>query len=88
MHNVEQRLAKCFSAVFPELSPQDIVQASPDTTGDSDSLTAVTLGALIHEEFGVDLDFANMEENLSYRGVLARLTDAIRNGIPIESVGG
>ena len=86
MRDVEQRLIKCFSAVFPELSPEEIVKATPNTTGDWDSLTVVTLLALIGEEFGVDLDSNAMADNFSFGDILVRVEKAVRNGIPVKSV--
>jgi acyl carrier protein len=76
MHDVEQKLTKCFSAVLPELSPEEIRRSTPNTTGDWDSLTVVTVMALIQEEFGVDLDVCDMAENFSFDSVLSRLTEA------------
>ena len=85
MHEVEQRLTKCFSAVLPELSPEEILRLTPNTNGDWDSLTMVTVMALIQEEFGVDLDVGDLAEDFSFGGVLARLTEALRNRLPVES---
>ena len=86
MSDVEQRLIKCFSAVFPELSPKQIVAATPNTNADWDSLTAVTLLAVIGEEFGVDLHSNGMGENCSFEDFLALVTEAVGNGIPVKPV--
>lgn len=82
MHDVRERLTKCFSAVFPELSPEEIVKASPNTTGAWDSLTAVTLMALIEEEFGIELEPSGMLEDMSFENVLARIAKAVESQIP------
>ena len=82
MHDVKERLTKCFSAVFPELSPEEIVKASPNTTGAWDSLTAVTLMALIEEEFGIELEPSGMLEDMAFENVLARIAKAVESQIP------
>lgn len=84
MHDVEQRLTKCFSAVFPELSPEEILKASPNTTGAWDSLTAVTLMALVEEEFRIALEPTDVESFESFEEILKRVNEAIRRG-PIGS---
>jgi acyl carrier protein len=85
MHDIEQRLTKCFSAVFPELSPEDIVKVTSDGARNWDSLSWVTLLAVVEEEFGVELDADGMESSISFGGVLARVREAVRNRIPVES---
>ena len=84
MHDVEQRLTKCFSAVFPELSPAEIVKATPNTTRDRDSLTTVTLLALIEEEFLIELEPNGAMDNLSFDNILAQVTKALEAQIPGE----
>ena len=70
MHNVGQRLTKCFSAVFPELTAEQIVQATSDGTTKWDSLSWVTLLAVVQEEFNIDLDVDGMEGRMSFEGIL------------------
>jgi acyl carrier protein len=81
-------LTKCFSAVFPELSPEEIVKTTVNTTGALDSLTAVTLLALIEEEFGVELEPDGVLENISFENILARVAKAVESEIPAESAHG
>ena len=88
MREIEQTLIKCFSAVFPEVSPEEIVKANQSTVGDWDSLTAVRLMALIQEEFGIDLYPDGVPEDLSFECILARVTEAVHSKLPMESAHG
>lgn len=85
MHDVKQKLSKCFSAVFPELSAEEIVKTSTCSAANCDSLSAVTLLALIQEEFGIDLEVDAMESFASFEGILKRVNQAIRSKPPIEN---
>jgi acyl carrier protein len=85
MHDVEQRLTKCFSAVFPELSPEEIVKATSEVTGNWDSMSAVTLLAVVQEEFGIDFEVDGVEDFASFEGILARVNEAIRSKATLGS---
>ena len=78
MHDVSQRLAKCFCAVFPELSPEDLGKINHYPAVDWDSLSAVTLLAVVQEEFGIDLEHLDME-SASFAEILKRVNEAIQN---------
>jgi len=52
----ENRLIRCFASVFPGLTPEEIRVASAESTGSWDSLTAVTLAAVIQEDFCIEID--------------------------------
>jgi acyl carrier protein len=84
MLDVRQRLAKCFSAVFPELSPEDFGETNDYPAVNCDSLSAVTLLAVVEEEFGIDLGLNDME-NASFPEILERVSEAIRNRAPVDS---
>jgi acyl carrier protein len=84
MHDVRQRLAKCFSAVFPELSPEDFGKANDRPAVDWDSLSAVTVLAVVQEEFGIDLELEDME-SASFPEILERVREAIQNKSPLDS---
>lgn len=84
MHDVKQKLSKCFSAVFPELSPEEITKASPNTLGAWDSLSAVTLMALVEEEFGISLEPNGELENMSFENLMARIAKSVESQIPAE----
>ena len=72
MQEVQQRLMRCFSAVFPQLTHEQMVKASA-SKGDWDSLTMVTLLALVEEEFGVILGVDDMETLISFDAILTRI---------------
>ena len=55
MSERENRLMRCFAAVFPELSPDEIPYVSSETTGHWDSLSMVTLISVVQEEFDLEI---------------------------------
>jgi acyl carrier protein len=73
MSEVQERLMRCFSAIFPALTPEEILTASPETTGAWDSLASVTLIGVIEEEFGVSIDLLEFGDISSFQGLLERL---------------
>lgn len=85
MEDVKEKLIKCFSAVFPELSPQEILTASASTTGAWDSLTAVTLLAVVEEEFGIELEPNGKLEDMSFESIQTRVTKVGESPVRAES---
>lgn len=69
MDNFEERLVHCFSSVFPGLSEGQIRDASVDSLPEWNSLAAVTLVALIQEEFGVQVNLADLPNLVSFSAV-------------------
>jgi acyl carrier protein len=76
MGSVEARLTRCFSAVFPGLSEQEMAAASPDNVESWDSVSSITLVALVEEEFGIKVDTSVMERFASFRSILEYLGSA------------
>ncbi len=70
MPDTRERLIRCFAAVFPKLSQQQIARASPATVTAWDSVASVTLVTLIEEEFHVQIATADMDELVSFEQVL------------------
>lgn len=70
MHDVEARLARCFAAVFPDISEHHIANASLDTVEGWDSVAAATLVTTVEEEFGIEFDSEILENLTSYRSIL------------------
>lgn len=70
MSDVQTRLAKCFTAVFPDLSPEEILRASPASVGNWDSLAALTLLSVIEEEFQIEVAPEDLEHLISFELVL------------------
>ena len=56
MREQENRLVRCFASVFPWLAPEEIRNLSAESAESWDSLSAVTLTAVVQEEFGLDID--------------------------------
>jgi len=70
MGDMEKRLAACFSDVLPELTAEEISQAGADSVVGWDSVTTVTLIAVIEEEFGVDIEIEDPAQFDSFQGIL------------------
>lgn len=66
----EQRLRRCFQAVFPLLGEEEIDIATPESVPQWDSIATVRLATAVEEEFSVELE---LESNLSFRGILSSL---------------
>jgi len=60
------RLVRCFASVFPELSESEIRTASTETVAEWDSLAAVTLMAVVEEEFATRISDFDLPELGSY----------------------
>lgn len=70
MDKVQKRLARCFSAVFPELVSEAILHAAPSTISRWDSLATATLLAVVEQEFGVEIDLEQLEGIVSFDQLL------------------
>jgi acyl carrier protein len=73
MDDAQIHLVKCFSAVFPTLSPSEMLQASTTTVRVWDSVASVTLFAMIEEEYGIEIDMNELTEMTSFERILAYL---------------
>lgn len=62
MSDVNERLVRCFAAVFPDLPPSEVERASVETVAEWDSLAALTLVAVVEEEFGVQIHDGDLAE--------------------------
>lgn len=69
MGELQDRLLRCFSSVFPNLSPDQLCLASAQTVPEWDSLAAVTLVAVLQEEFAVQIDFGDLPRLESFEAV-------------------
>jgi len=77
MFDQGDRLARCFASVFPTLTMEEIRQLSFHETGVLDSLSIVTLAAVIQEEFNVEIDpsyFSNVDSFESLESYVRRLS--------------
>lgn len=73
MNDLSQRLAGCFSSAFPQLSAEEIQQASTETLAQWDSMALVLLTSLVEEEFKVQIAPADLDYFTSYAGILVYL---------------
>jgi acyl carrier protein len=75
MNDVEQRLIKCFSAVFGGLTERELRSATSTDLEGWDSIATVTLITLIEEEFGIEVDTDHLERFVSFHSVLDYLIE-------------
>jgi len=66
MTELSDRLKKCFSAVFPDLPFDRIQDASIETVLSWDSVAAVTLNAVVEEEFGIEIEADDIVDLTSF----------------------
>lgn len=64
---IAARLTECFLAVFPGLSSEQVPDAVAGATEGWDSVGAVTLAAVIEEEFGLTIGPEDLPHLVSYR---------------------
>lgn len=67
MSNQEEDLIRCFASVFPGLSVDEIRNASAESIGVWDSLSSITLAAVIQQEFGLEIDLDILPNLDSFR---------------------
>lgn len=67
---VRERLQNCFSAVFPNLTAEEILLASPASVGSWDSVATMTLVSVLEEEFGISVEPEDIEELVSFELIL------------------
>jgi acyl carrier protein len=73
MNDLDQRLITCFTAVFPDLSPDQIRAATQDTVAAWDSVAYINLMSLIESEFGLVLEYEEIEKLSSFAQIAQRL---------------
>ena len=74
MRDQDERLTRCFASVFPGLTQEQIENASSDAVGMWDSLSSVTLAAVIQEEFNVEIELgalSNLDSFQAFRDYLS-----------------
>ena len=68
-----ERLIRCFRAVFPQLSESDAPRASMNRIAAWDSIATATLTAIVEEEFGIQFDADEIENLTSFQAFLDRV---------------
>ena len=73
MNDLQDRLNRCFAAVFPNLPEWQITAATLDTVEGWDSVAAATLITTIEEEFGLEFDVEAIGSLTSYQTIATEL---------------
>lgn len=84
MNLLDEKLMRCLEAVFPSLSPDQIRNASPETLADWNSLSAITLIAVIEEEFKIKISLMDLAELDSYAAFREYLSNKLSNHTSAE----
>ena len=74
MNEIRERLVRCFSATFPDLSLEQIETATPTTVEAWDSLASLTLVAVLEEEFAIQIEPEDIEHLVSFERALDYVT--------------
>jgi acyl carrier protein len=74
MSDLETRLVRCFTAIFPEESPDQLKNATMENTEKWDSVAGVTLINVVEEEFGLQIDVEDFTRLVSF----SRFADYLR----------
>jgi acyl carrier protein len=69
MDEIRRRLVRCFSSVFPELPLEQVPAASIESLADWNSLAAVTLFAILQQEFGIHIGLADLPQLTSFEAI-------------------
>ena len=80
MTNKRSQLIRCFSAVFPQLSEDEINHASLMSVADWDSIAAINLLTVIEEQFAFDVPAEDIDNLISFELILNYLET--QNGNP------
>jgi acyl carrier protein len=78
--DITGRLEKCFEAIFPDMTPEQIRAANSEQVTQWDSMATVTLLAVVNEEFSSDLDLDQMEPLGSFTAMRQYLESHPSNG--------
>ena len=84
MADLDDRLVRCFSSVFPELSDEQIRSASAKSLSAWDSFATVTLVAVLQQEFGLEIDPDDIEKLVSFERVRAYVIDPKNSHLPLS----
>jgi acyl carrier protein len=77
MSEQENRLIRCFASVFPDLSVEELRSMNSESAGNWDSLSTVTLAAVVQEEFNLEIDpevLPQLDSFAAFRACLHRLS--------------
>ena len=66
MTPLQLRLVKCFKAVFPNLTDEEVMLASITSVSEWDSVAAISLIVVLEEEFGTEISPDEIENLISF----------------------
>jgi acyl carrier protein len=69
MNDVDARLRRCFAIAFPDLNPAAVDAATQTNVPGWDSVAAITLIALIEEDFATTVDLEMLPELTSFAAI-------------------
>jgi acyl carrier protein len=81
------RLVRCFSSVFPTLTEEEIQAANVPLLIDLDSLAAVTLVAVLNDEFEVDMDLEHLLKLGTFQALREYLREQAVSTGPLDEQG-
>jgi acyl carrier protein len=71
MDELEAGVTRCFSAIFPDLDQASMLDATPYTLSDWDSVATVTLLATVEQELSIEIDPEDVSEFVSYQRIVS-----------------
>jgi acyl carrier protein len=78
--DLHERLVRCFSTVFPQLTESEIPRANQSSVANWDSLATVTLISVIEEEFDLVVAPEDIENIISFDLSLDCVKRRVGNG--------
>ena len=75
MDQISDKVAHCFSLVFPDMNPSEYYAANTENTSAWDSLAQVTLLSLLGQEFGIEIDYEQFEDANSFEVLTSRIRE-------------
>jgi acyl carrier protein len=69
MRDLDSKLVRCFQAIFPDLSTDNVQQASAETIPAWDSVATINLLNVIAEVFQIEFDWDTLEGMNSFAAV-------------------
>jgi acyl carrier protein len=77
--DIQSKLTRCFTTVFPDLPVATIPTVSQTTLTAWDSIASITLINVIEEEFSISMDFELLPELTSFERIATYLAAKTAN---------
>ena len=72
---IESKLVECMKTVFPAVPEEKLADASIENLGQWDSLSTVTIAALIEESFEIEIGPENLVKLTSFQNIASFLKE-------------